>query len=357
MAPLSTKMNGTTTTVTEYKTTSDYVKPTGALSENDWDNVKIGENLGSKPTDHPSRTIVWRNVILMVYLHGAALYGLYLTVTLQAMWQTVACAFLLYIMGGLGVTMGSHRLWAHRTYKAKWPLRLLLATWQTMAFQNDIHEWSRDHRVHHKYSETDADPHDARRGFWFSHVGWLCMKKHPQVIEKGQTIDCSDLLKDPIVYFQQKFYIPLVLLCCVILPTVGPVYFWGETYWNGYFVCSMLRYAVTLNITWLVNSAAHMWGFKPYDRTIGPVENVSVAVLAVGEGWHNFHHTFPWDYKTSEFGLYKTNLSTLMIDFFWYLGLAYDLKVASPEVIQKRIQRTGDGSLKPKPKQKQKKVS
>ena len=91
MAPLSTKMsNGHTATLTEYKQ-ADHVKPTGALSESDWANVKVGENLGTKPTDHPSRTIVWRNVILMLYLHCAAIYGLYLTLTLRAMWQTVIC--------------------------------------------------------------------------------------------------------------------------------------------------------------------------------------------------------------------------------------------------------------------------
>lgn len=70
--------------------------------------------------------------------------------------------------------------------------------------KNDIYEWSRDHRVHHKFSETDADPHNARRGFFFAHVGWLLCKKHPEVIRRGKTIDMSDVLQDPIVAFQRK---------------------------------------------------------------------------------------------------------------------------------------------------------
>lgn len=119
----------------------------------------------------------------------------------DAMWQHFFYTF----WGGLGITAGAHRLWAHKTYKAKWPLRLILAAWNTMAFQNDIYEWSRDHRVHHKYSETDADPHNALRGFFFSHIGWLLCKKHPDVISKGKQIDCSDLLADPIVRFQRRF--------------------------------------------------------------------------------------------------------------------------------------------------------
>lgn len=70
--------------------------------------------------------------------------------------------------------------------------------------QNHLYEWSRDHRVHHKYSETDADPHNATRGFFFSHVGWLLCRKHPDVIEKGRGIDCSDLIADPLIRFQKK---------------------------------------------------------------------------------------------------------------------------------------------------------
>ena len=74
-----------------------------------------------------------------------------------------------------------------------------------LLLQNDIYEWSRDHRVHHKFSETDADPHNARRGFFFAHVGWLLCKKHPQVKERGKTVDMSDLLQDPIVVYQRKY--------------------------------------------------------------------------------------------------------------------------------------------------------
>jgi stearoyl-CoA desaturase (delta-9 desaturase) len=78
---------------------------------------------------------------------------------------------------------------------------------QTLAFQNHIYEWVRDHRVHHKFTDTDADPHDVRRGFFFAHMGWLCVKKHPDVREKGKTVDMSDLEKDGVVMFQKKYFI------------------------------------------------------------------------------------------------------------------------------------------------------
>nr|KAG5714743.1 hypothetical protein BaRGS_000231 [Batillaria attramentaria] len=125
----------------------------------------------------------------------------------------------LYIMGGLGITAGAHRLWAHRSYKARMPLRILLAFFNCIAFQNHIYEWSRDHRMHHKYSETDADPHNASRGFFFSHIGWLLVRKHPDIKEKGKGIDLSDLNADPVIRFQRRYYKSLMVLCCFVMPT------------------------------------------------------------------------------------------------------------------------------------------
>lgn len=110
----------------------------------------------------------------------------------------------LYLSSGLGITAGAHRLWAHRSYKATFALKVLLTTFNTIAFQDCAIHWARDHRVHHKYSETDADPHNATRGFFFSHVGWLLCKKHPEVISKGKGIDLSDLENDPVLRFQRE---------------------------------------------------------------------------------------------------------------------------------------------------------
>lgn len=107
--------------------------------------------------------------------------------------------------GAVGITAGAHRLWAHKCYKAKWPLRLILMFGQTMAFQNHIYEWVRDHRVHHKFTDTDADPHNSKRGFFFSHMGWLMVRKHVDVMDKGKTVDMSDLEQDSIVMWQKKY--------------------------------------------------------------------------------------------------------------------------------------------------------
>ncbi|XP_076673223.1 acyl-CoA Delta-9 desaturase-like [Andrena cerasifolii] len=295
------------------------------------------------PKEKYQRRIVWRNVIVFTYLHLGALYGVYLIFT-SAKLMTTAFAFLCYITSGLGITAGAHRLWAHKAYKAKWPLEVLLMIFNTMAFQDAAVDWARDHRLHHKYSETNADPHNATRGFFFAHVGWLLCRKHPDIKEKGKGIDMNDLKNNPILAFQKRHYKVLMPLLCFVMPTVVPVLCWNETWSNAYFVPTVLRYVFTLNATWLVNSAAHLFGNKPYDKFINPSENKGVALTAFGEGWHNYHHVFPWDYKTAELGNYRFNITTAFIDFFAKIGLAYDLKMVPRDLVQKRVKRTGDGS-------------
>jgi len=319
---------------------------TGVLNEEDAESsefINLKDVSKLKHAEKREYKLVWRNIILFAYMHVAAIYGGFLMLT-SAKWATVIFAYVLYLAGGFGITAGAHRLWAHRSYKAKWPLKVILVTLNTLAFQDAAIHWARDHRVHHKFSETDADPHNATRGLFFSHVGWLLCKKHPEVIEKGKQIDISDLKECPILSFQNKYYSILMPLMCFILPTIVPMYFWGETFLNSYFVATMFRYVLTLNVTWLVNSAAHKFGGKPYDKTISPVQNKSVALFAFGEGWHNYHHVFPWDYKTAELGNYGLNFTHAFIDFFAKIGWAYDLKTVSPEIIKKRVERTGDGS-------------
>lgn len=178
----------------------------------------------------------------------------------------LAVAYILYQASGLGITAGVHRLWSHRSYKAKWPLRLMLMIFNTIAFQNSIYHWCREHRVHHKFSDTDADPHNAHRGFFFSHCGWLMVKKHPDVIEAGKRIDFSDLENDGFVMFQKKQWAWFLPLFCFILPTVIPVYCWNERVLYAWLIPTCLRYTLVLNFTWCVNSVAHIWGHKPYDK-------------------------------------------------------------------------------------------
>lgn len=161
----------------------------------------------------PSMQIVWRNVAIMSYLHLAAIYGLFLLPSSHIL--TWAWSSFCFFASGLGVTAGAHRLWSHRSFKATWPLRAALMVLNCMAVQNDIYEWTRDHRVHHKFTETDADPHNAKRGFFFSHIGWLMVKKHPDVKRLGKKVDLRDLEEDKIVMFQKRY--GEICYCCASL--------------------------------------------------------------------------------------------------------------------------------------------
>lgn len=121
-------------------------------------------------------------------------------------------------------------------------------------------------RVHHKFTETDADPHNIKNGFFFSHVGWLLVKRQPEYFEKARKLDISDLLDEPILRFQHKYYPILMLIFCFVIPTFVPMYFWGETFKNSLLVPGFFRYIVVLHASWLIASYAHSFGVKPFDK-------------------------------------------------------------------------------------------
>lgn len=311
-----------------------------ATDSSDSDNIERVVVPQEKPTQDVKLPIVWMNVYTMSVLHLAALAGFYQGI-FYAKWATLAFSVVLYVVGGLGITAGAHRLWAHKTYKATALLRAFLMACQTLAGEDDIYQWSRDHRVHHKWSETSADPYNANRGMFFSHMGWLLMKKHPDVKTYGNKLNFDDLLSDPIVIFQRKYYHLLFWSICAGMPTFVPWYFWGESAGVAFLVSGCARYVYTLHMTWLVNSLAHYYGERPYDSAINPAENLLVSLGAIGEGFHNFHHSFPFDYQSSEMG-YSFNITTMFIDLCYMLGQAYDLRTASKEVVARKKERTGD---------------
>lgn len=131
------------------------------------------------------------------------------------------------------------------------------------------------------------------------------------------------------------------ILFCFVIPFGVPMYLWNELFYNAFTAHCVIRYILSLNFTWLVNSAAHIWGARPFDKRINPAENIFVSFLAMGEGWHNYHHVFPWDYKAAELGAYGLNFTTFWIDLFAKIGWAYDLKEPSKELVKKTIEKYG----------------
>lgn len=156
------------------------------------------------------------------------------------------------------------------------------------------------------------------------------LKSPSRVIESGRQLDCSDLLQDRVVAFQKYLDPWFAQFMCFVMPAIVGSYFWGENFWTGFWIPGALRYVAVLHFTWLVNSAAHFFGDRPYEPNMLPAENPMVSFFAVGEGWHNWHHKYPFDYAASEFGVSKQyNPTKAFIDFFASIGMVSNRKRAT----------------------------
>ncbi|XP_065186514.1 acyl-CoA desaturase 1-like [Sycon ciliatum] len=280
------------------------------------------------PSEHIKLALKPKMIFFVALTHLGGLVGLVLLCLNERWWRLLLEVIVYWQIAGLGITAGAHRLWSHRSYKASSPLRFILMLMNCAAHQGSIYHWCRDHRIHHKFSETDADPHNSQRGMFFAHMGWLLRDKHPQVLKKGGELDLSDLEADWVVTFQAKHYKKLSTLFCYILPGLYGQYVYGD-YWLGLFAHGLLHHVVLLHSTWSVNSLAHLYGMRPYDDAIRPVENFFVSLCAVGEGWHNWHHCYPFDYAASEYGILgRYNPTKLFIDACHRIGLVTGRKRA-----------------------------
>ncbi|XP_071558490.1 (11Z)-hexadec-11-enoyl-CoA conjugase isoform X1 [Temnothorax nylanderi] len=324
-------------TITEYEDNKNR-KLVQAITKNGRNSI-LNQPPKHMPAEQP---LVWQNIIGFAVLHVALIYLFATRISSVKFWTLMWCILHLHTCG-IGITAGLHRLWAHRSYSAKLPLRILLVSLYCMAGQIYPSKWLRIHRVHHRYTDTCADPHNSNRGFFFSHIGWLMMKQHPAVKEYGKNVDMSDIAADPVIRFVDKYHPLIMVPLCFVLPAVIPVYAWNES-WDISISSVIIRYVLSLNFTFSVNSFAHLWGNRPYNRTLKSTENPVVSFFAIGEGWHNYHHCFPSDYKAAELGFYRLNLTTAFIDFMAWLGWAYDLKTPNAKLVDRLCANKGDGT-------------
>ena len=229
----------------------------------------------------------------------------------------------LYFACGLSITVGYHRLFSHRSHTAKWPLVLFYAIFGAGSFQNSIIEWSSDHRRHHKETDSEDDPYSASKGFWYSHMGWILVE------EEKFTNDFSnvkDLQKSKIIMWQHRNVFLIGALSGLILPAVIGLAVGGISGAIGCFVWAGLARVVFVHHgTFLINSAAHIWGTQPYSEENSSRDSFWLAFLTFGEGYHNFHHTFQADYRNGH-KWYHVDPSKWWIKSFKYLGLNSHLK-------------------------------
>lgn len=261
------------------------------------------------------------DVSFIVAIHLVSIYG-FMNFNMEAFWIVLIGHF---IGCCLGITFGFHRLFSHRAFKVVKPIEYLAALCGTLAAQGTLLEWVSHHRMHHAGSDTPKDPHNASKGFWYSHMFWFFTKKKEFDDPKIQNAFARDIVRDPVLKFMstREFLGIAQTLLGVVLFLIGGIDYvvWG-------IAC---RLVASYHITWFVNSACHIWGYKNFEI---PGEDRArnlwwVGILAWGEGWHNNHHAYG-DSVRSGYKWWEFDLTYIIVRTLKVFGLAYDLKYTMP---------------------------
>jgi fatty-acid desaturase len=260
--------------------------------------------------------INWTSVIAFSVFHIGAVVALFFF-----RWSAVFVAMALYWMAlSLGIGMGYHRLLTHRSYKVPKVIEYFLAVCGSLALEGGPIAWVSTHRVHHKFSDKDGDPHTPRDGKWWSHLIWMLVGE----ASGANTEECNryapDLVKDPFHALLSRYHwVPLALSGVLLLALGG----WSFLLW-GLFVRVTLGY----HATWMVNSLTHFWGGRRFATRDDSRNNALVALITFGEGWHNNHHAHP---TSARHGLawYEVDVTWISIWILRKLGIAKSVQVAS----------------------------
>ena len=201
-----------------------------------------------------------------------------------------------------------------------------------MALQNSVLVWSANHRVHHRFcDDNERDPYSAGRGFWYSHIGWM-MRNYPSAEPDFSLV--KDLEKDPMLVFQHRHYYLLTVLVNFGIPAVLG-WMTGDL-WGMLLLAGVLRLVVSHHVTFLINSAAHIWGTQPYNAGNSAKDNFFMAFLTYGEGYHNFHHHFLHDYRNA-IRWWQWDPTKWFIWMLSKVGLAHSLRRTPDVAIQRAV--------------------
>lgn len=244
-------------------------------------------------------------------------------------WGAVALFLVTYIIGGLSITVGYHRLYAHRAYAANPFFEWCVLIGSALSFEMSALMWSHDHRLHHNHVDTDKDPYSIEKGFWYAHVLWL--------FDYKRNFDASlvgDLLKNPRVVLQDRYYMHLVVGVNVAIFLLGWALLGSAL--ASFYLGFLVRMAMIHHSTWFINSLCHTIGSKTYARELSAVDNAILALLTFGEGYHNYHHAFAADYRNG-IRWYHFDPSKWTIWLASKFGLAKNLRTINTLTVQKSL--------------------
>jgi len=209
-------------------------------------------------------------------------------------WFQVALFFAMLLACGFSVTLGYHRLFSHITFEASWPIRLFVLIFGAGAFENSVLMWASEHRRHHKHVDRDDDPYCISKGFFYAHIGWLLFK-----LDNEEPYDnVADLQNDKLVCLQDKYVQWIAVAVGFVLPAaLGFLWNGWQGALGGFLLAGVARLVVLQHCTFLINSACHTIGRQPYSTRCSARDSLLLALFTFGEGYHNYHHEFQYDYR------------------------------------------------------------
>jgi stearoyl-CoA desaturase (Delta-9 desaturase) len=202
--------------------------------------------------------------------------------------------FVMFFACGFSITIGYHRLFSHRSFEAHWSVRLFTLLFGAAAFENSVLLWSCEHRSHHKHVDHEDDPYCISKGLFHAHIGWLLFKLDPP----PPFDNVADLKKDPLVRWQDRHIHWIAAIVSFVLPaTIG--FLWGG--WisalGAFLIAGVARIVVLQHCTFCINSLCHYLGDRPYSSKCSARDSWIMAIVTLGEGYHNYHHEFQYDYR------------------------------------------------------------
>ena len=241
---------------------------------------------------------------------GAALWPLY--AYFYGVTRTeIALAVFYYFATGLSITVGYHRLISHRSFECKPWLKSLFLVFGAASWQGSALTWSADHIRHHGHTDTEKDPYNIKQGFWHAHIGWLFRKAEPSRVP-------SFLNSDPLVVWQDRYYIAIAVFASFVVPfLIAGI--------GGLLLAGVVRLVIGHHATWLINSWAHVGNHRPYNDAVSANDNWFLAFFTFGEGFHNYHHSFPHDYRNGV-SPFAWDPSKWLVWSLSLVGATYNLK-------------------------------
>ena len=206
----------------------------------------------------------------------------------------VALFFFFTFSTGMSITLGYHRLFSHLTFKANPLVKLYTLLFGAAAFEGSALAWSADHRRHHKFVDHDEDPYDISRGLFHAHIGWLLFRRGPDT----PLTWVRDLQKDRLAWLQHEYYVPIAIFMSFALPAIiGYVYGGVNAALGAFLLSGFARVVLVHHSTFCINSLCHWIGDRPYSSHCSARDSFLMAIFTFGEGYHNFHHEFQYDYR------------------------------------------------------------